>query len=594
MSDEFQFYPTPSDLAERAWALFQDKNFVRVLEPSAGQGDLLAPYVNNYGNRWQSSKYAGPVDVIEVDASKHPLLQSKGAKVVGFDFLEFTGVSRYSHVIMNPPFAQGAQHLLHAWNHLYDGEIVCILNAETLKNPFSKERQHLLRLVEQYGQVEFVGAAFAEAQRSTMVEVALVHLVKRAQASDLVGDLLSDLQVDRHRHEDDLDFGYRQQLALPKGMVEDAVLRFDAAVAAAKEAAQYAAKASYYSRLLGQTFNELNRNEIDASKIAAEQLASTPKQARAAFASAYDDLKDRAWVSILRSTEVLSRLSSRAQKRMESEFEHIKSLEFTAKNVYGFLQGLCEAAGAIQMDMVLDVFDDIVRYHEDNTVFYMGWKSNGRHRTAGMRLKTTRFILPGHATEHWNKSLSFDSQRQLADFDKVFAMLDGKQVTATRGLCSVFQDPAAFERLRKGSREQSDYFEVRYYPKRGTIHFFPRSKELMDRLNRLVGQHRQWLPPNKEEANADFHAQYEQAEKFDSELRQAYQTAYTATGRYNGRPSWAMGQVVRTAQNPTGAVEDEFASQCMDQALSSVMAAHGLNPTQLLAHEAQVPLLLEA
>jgi len=600
MSDALQFYPTPLALAEKAWSMFKDKDYVRVLEPSAGNGDLLAPYVTNYGNRWQSSRFAGPVDVIEVDAAKHPLLQAKGAKVVGFDFLEFTGIGRYSHVVMNPPFAQGAQHLLHAWEHLYDGEIVCILNAETLRNPFSKERQHLLRIVQQHGRVEYAGAAFADAERQTEVEVALVHLVKRAQTSDLVGDLLGELSADRNRHSDDLDFGFQRQLALPKGLVEDAVLRFDAAVAAAKGAAQYQAKANYYAALLGRTFHEVHQSDglkrdpeeagatSPAQSLAqaqAEQSARIPKLVRAAFSAAYDELKDRAWLSILRSTEVLSKLSSRAQKRIEAEFELIKSLDFTAKNIYGFLHGLSEAAGSIQLDMVLDVFDDITRYHEDNVVFYMGWKSNGRHRTAGMRLKTTRFILPGHGTEGWHRGLSFDSQRELADFDKVFAMLDGKHESATRGLCAIFGDKDAFERLRKGSREQSDYFEVRYYPKRGTIHFFPRSKELMDRLNRVVGKHRKWLPPRKEDANADFHAQYEQAEKFDAEFRESFSRAYRGGSRSYANAAHALGQVVRVSKNPQQLCDEEFALECVSHALDAVMDTHGLSPTTQLSYD---------
>lgn len=587
MTEDFQFYPTPKALAEQAWSMFKDTDYVRILEPSAGDGDLLAPFVDNYGNRWQSKRFSRPVDVLEIDASKHPLLQSKGAKVVGHDFLEFTGVARYSHIIMNPPFAQGVQHLLHAWTHLYDGEIVCVLNAETLRNPFSKERQHLVRLVAQHGSVEFVANAFSDAQRQTDVEVALVHLVKRAQASNLVGDLLGELSKDRAAHEEDLSFSFRQQLTLPRGFVEDAVLRFDAAVVAAKASAEAQAKAAYYSRLLGRTFNELSMKEMDAGRAEAESLASTPKAVRALFVQAYDELKDRAWMSVLRSTEVLSKLSSKAQKRMEAEFENIKTLEFTAKNVYGFFQGLCEAASAIQIDMVLDVFTEVTRYHEDNTVFYMGWKSNGRHRTAGMRLKTTRFILPGHGTESYNRGLDFDSRRQLADFDKVFAMLDGKHESKVQGLVALFEDPAAFERLRKGSREQSAYFEVRYYPKRGTIHFFPRSKELMDRLNRVVGQHYQWLPPQHDDANEDFHQQYEQAERFDSELRKAFSEAYSQKGRSYLRPDWALGVVIRASQDPSREEDDtQQARSCMDAALDQVMTSHGWQPTTSLEHQA--------
>ena len=38
--DARQFYPTPKALAERAWALFKNRTFTRVLEPSAGDGAL--------------------------------------------------------------------------------------------------------------------------------------------------------------------------------------------------------------------------------------------------------------------------------------------------------------------------------------------------------------------------------------------------------------------------------------------------------------------------------------------------------------------------------------------------------------------------
>ena len=36
--DDLQFYPTPKELALRAWSLFKNKHFTRVLEPSAGNG----------------------------------------------------------------------------------------------------------------------------------------------------------------------------------------------------------------------------------------------------------------------------------------------------------------------------------------------------------------------------------------------------------------------------------------------------------------------------------------------------------------------------------------------------------------------------
>lgn len=70
---------------------------------------------------------------------------------------------------------------------------------------------------------------------------------------------------------------------------------------------------------------------------------------------------------------MLSRLSSGAQKRVESEFEQLKKLEFTVSNVYGFLLGIIEGQGQIRIDMACDIFDQITRYHTENSCYYNAW-----------------------------------------------------------------------------------------------------------------------------------------------------------------------------------------------------------------------------
>lgn len=285
------------------------------------------------------------------------------------------------------------------------------------------------------------------------------------------------------------------ELALANAFIDNAVLMFNAAVEAARQSAFSEARAMRYRKMLGQTLGEMNGDA------AVKSTHTTLDWVKNQLYTDYRDLKDRAWSGILRSTQVTSRLSSAAQKRLESDFETIKSLEFTVPNIYGFLQGIIDQQGDIQLSMVCDVFDLITRYHSDNTVFFMGWKSNDKHRTLGMRIKTTRFVLPGHATESYENDLPWESQRMLADFDKVFAMLDGKSEAAV-GLESVFRNH--FHALRTGQRISGSYFDVRYYPGVGTIHFFPTNKALIDRMNRLVGNHRRWLPPAETKAGAGF------------------------------------------------------------------------------------------
>ena len=548
---DFQFYPTPEKLSERAWRLFKNKNITKVLEPSAGTGELMAHTFDRNGRsfvKW---------DAIEIDPSRHPLLRERGARVVGYDFLSFKEGNVYSHIIMNPPFANGAAHLLHAWNILYDGEIVCILNAETIRNPFSKERAFLVKLIEDHGTVEFIADAFRgeDVERKADVEVALVHLTKTANSYPVVGDVLSALKRDQTAMP---DVELSQQLAIPTGFVQDLVLRFDAAVVAAKEVAEATAKLGYYKRILGETLESRSACDVPStSSVSADFIGS--------FATQYEEIKDRAWSGFLRSASVVEKLSSKAQQKLESEFEKIKELEFSVSNLYGFLQGLSESANEIQTEMMLEIFDTIIRYHSDNTVFYMGWKSNNKHRTAGMRIKTTRFVLPGHGTETWQKSLPYSSQRMLADFDLVFAMLDGKNTASTYGLCNLFKEK--FKELCDGNREASDYFEVRYYPSRGTIHFFPKNKELIDRLNRFVGIKRQWLPQDMAAASKDFVTQYEQAEKFDKAMKGEFKLSQTRKGNRNHEYA-----LVRASCG------DEAQNQDVAESLERVLESRGIRP----------------
>jgi hypothetical protein len=561
--DTLQYYPTPCALAERAWAKFQQQDISRLLEPSAGTGELVAPRLSGRHSRERTFEW----DAVELDPRHHARLKELGARVVGYDFLNQGSCAIYSHILMNPPFAQGARHVVHAWNTLYDGEIVAILNAETLRNAHSAERQMLARLVSLHGSVEFIEGAFKgpDAQRSADVDVALVHLVKRADSEDILGDVTGSLKKDGAAAG---EFAWRapNELALPTGFVETTVLNFDAAVQAAREEAVARTRAAHYQARLGLTLEQLQQKEADAEL---RKAVPAGEQVRDQFARAYAELRNAAWTQILRSTHVLSRLSSKAQKRVESQFEDIRALEFTCANVYGFLNGLVQSAGAIQMEMVCDVFDAITRYHSDNVVYYMGWKSNDRHRSAGMRLKTTRFILPGERDSSWRSTASFELRQMLTDFDKVFAMLDGKQMPAI-GLASLFDTPESFKRLKHGERLSSDYFDVRFYRGVGTVHFFPRRKDIVERLNRVVGQHRQWLPPSMEQASSDFRKQYEQAERLRAEVEREF------TERARKNSNWQA----RHLHGLTSTSEDvaREANAAMADALESVLDEHGIHP----------------
>jgi hypothetical protein len=579
--DQYQFYPSYARLAERAWAKFRSTTYVRVLEPSAGDGDLACkmPFYQDPGER--TSVKGISIDCCEIDMSRHDRLRARGLTVVGVDFMSLGNGSIYSHCIMNPPFAQGAKHVLKAWDILWDAEIVAILNAETIRNPYTKERQMLVQLIEQHGEVEFIGRAFldSDAERAADVEVALVYLKKsNPDVEHIIGDLFSGLRKDTETGAgmagDYQDF---QQVAMAKSTIENMVLTFDAAVLAVTESVRAQSRADYYTNLIGNTF-EMRNTDAGAT---AKRLDTTVTFVQRRMYAEYEALKNRAWAGLLHSSNVKSRLSSKAQKRVESQFENIKKLEFTLSNIYGFLGGILASQGTIQTEMACDVFDQIVAYHSENSVYYKGWKSNDRHRECGMRIKGTRFVLPRHGTEPHEKTIGSTSLNLLTDFDKVFAMLDGK-AAAEVGLVDAFENH--FKELQGGARISCSYFDVRYYPKIGTIHFFPKNAALMDRLNRMVGRQRAWLPPEASRVSDDFWLQFEKADTFDAELRAEVKKIENLSP--GARDSlWFL--------SSTDADTREKASRTIDAALTVVLQKHGIS-TEYQLEAAQQSLLLTA
>lgn len=574
---DLQYYPTPDWLADKAWSMFNHKGVERLLDACAGTGALADAWVRKMELSGHRRYQELSIDAVEIDARHHPALREKGIKVVGLDFLTFESGAIYSHVVLNPPFSQGAKHVLKAYDMLWEGEVVAILNAETLRNPYSAERRRLCKLVEDAGRVEFVADAFKGdgVEREAAVEVALVHLVKKAECNeDWIGPVIDSLQTDKSDLPGSDIFRLPTELTLPNGFVENQCIAFRMAVKAMREQVRASAVATHFANRIGQTMAQAS-GKVDLDGEKARQSASADG-VRAALREKYLELKDRAWTSVLRSTETLQRLSMKVQKQAEAQFKDIAALEFNEQNVHGFLLGLVESQPEMQLDMACDVFDQVTKYWSDNTVFFRGWLSNDRHRANGMRVRTTRFILPGHSTSSYQSTLGWESTQLLSDFDKVFAMLDGKQ-RPEFGLVALFN--TRLKDLRNGQRLASDYFEVRYYAQAGTIHFFPRSKTLMDRLNKIVGRRRNWLPPAHDEAEGFWKA-YEKSEKLDGEVRAEVMKLRRAKAGGGGfsRYEDPLREAMYESHERNG-----WAKSLLAEAISNVLERHGL--LEALTHE---------
>ncbi len=484
-----------------------------ILEPSAGRGDLLAPY---YIKNDEKARYVTNVDAVEVDFDHQATLRGKGYSVVGHDFLQFTGGKLYIHIIMNPPFAEGAKHVLHAWEILREGELVTLVNAETLKNPCDKYRTQLAKIIEDNnGTIEYVSGAFEtdETKRKTTVECAIIHLIKTADYSDLA--FLDNLKPDLGTQEAIIEESKpRTELALKEDTIKQIVTIFNAAVTAMgneeRVVAKMQAESNYYAGLLTDSILRPKKFEMTAEGPIIESSIES-------YNSRYNHLKEKAWSHVLEITEVGKSLPSKIKKSINKKFEDVVKLEFTAANIHGFLLGLIQGRPEINRDILLGMFDKVTDFSTGNRAWYKGWKSNDKHKTNAYRIKMTRFILPRRRNCSY---MDYETLQELKDIDIAFSLLDGVPLGSFKGITNLFSNEESFKQLCQGERLSSEYFDIRYYHIAGTIHYFPRNKKLIDRLNQFVGRHRQWLPPEGEKLSKAFWLQYNRAEEITRKMDQ--------------------------------------------------------------------------
>lgn len=168
------FFPTPPELVEQLIELADLYASDRVLEPSAGKGDILDA-IKEYDQYRE-------LHALEVNSTLREILSLKNYTLVGDDFLEYNPEEKYNKIIMNPPFegGQDIDHLIHAFSLLEpDGRVVAIINEGPFFRQFKKDKAFREFLQENNA---FVSApikdAFKKSFNTTSVNVRIVAINK--------------------------------------------------------------------------------------------------------------------------------------------------------------------------------------------------------------------------------------------------------------------------------------------------------------------------------------------------------------------------------------------------------------------------------
>jgi len=472
------FYPTPKKLADKMiWKI--NGNPVKILEPSAGKGDLI----EYFNNRHKYDHHRLDISAIEIDHDLQATLRGKKIKVIDSDFLAFAGADKFDLIIANPPFDDGDKHLLKAIDILYRGQIVFLLNAETLKNPYSNTRKELAsKLAKLNADIEYIPNAFLDAERKTGVEVALISIViERAVENDLFAGANDKASHISPEIEENNELTTRRA-------VEDLVAEYNQVVQIGIDTI-----VGYFRnyRKIGKYIGINEEADKNYSSRSEDMTGKMQVQVNHLLKVIRKDF----WMRTLDLKDVSSRLTSKKREEFDHQVNQRCDMDFTAANIRQFILNLMAGHEKTLTEAVLDVFDKFTiensytgGLYNDNIHLFNGWKTNNAFKVG------KRVIIPVRASygNPWvgysGWKLDYKASEQLRDIDLVMNYFDGME--SYLSLNKAIDD--AFSR-NQSSSIKSTYFTATVY-KKGTIHLRFNDENILRRFNLAACMGKQWLP----------------------------------------------------------------------------------------------------
>jgi len=477
------FYPTPPPLLERMLRDVELHSVRSILEPSAGKGDICDVLKEKSLAAYPSHRYT--VDVIEIDQDLQHILRGKGYNVVADDFLTFDTQKAYDLIIANFPFSEGDAHLQRALALLErsGGALVCLVNAETIRNPYTTLRKSVVHTLTNAGaEIEYVEGAFEHAERRTTVEVALIRVVMPRRVTDSI--------------------------------VLDALRRADPVVARAEAAAQlvdanpiaamvarYALEARTGARLIDEYFAlvpyiaeqpvYVDRSEETTPRGLVKMTVNdrVMRDVSSGINAYLESLREKYWRLLIQNEQFSSVYTSNVLRELERRMSELQQRDFSLFNIRALEEELRHSIRAAVEEAILSLFDEMSRkfsyLQHGNIHYYNGWKSNAAHKI------NRKVVLPMNGISAFSNRLEYHIYEKMADMVKVFQYLerDGVDVASTVGWATRRADQTGNFRAL-----DMHYFTVTFF-KKGTAHITFKDERLLDKFNIFAAQRRAWLPP---------------------------------------------------------------------------------------------------
>ena len=520
-----EFYPTPPELIAK---MLQNVEFgyeTTFLEPSAGKGDIvdfisLAHGCTNDNWRYRrldperlmdfeelrnkvinedvvqaikeetrfSKEYSRKnVNCIESDPTLIAVLRGKEYTVVSNDFLKYNGDEHYDYIIMNPPFSNGDEHLLHALElaRKTGSKIICLLNAETIKNPYSNKRKELVKQLKNLNaEFEYVQNAFATAERKTDVEVVIVRVEVPSPftGKSRIWEELEDKNIE-------IEYPEECQEIVTNDLIDQAVTMYKREIEAGRKLIEeYLALKPYITK----TFEtEETPSYAKGSNLL---LCTDSKSGKLNWNNYVYSVRYKYWYELLHKPAFLGNLTSNLRDEYFNNIKEFAKKDFNRSNIYSVKIDMLQNTARGIEDKIVGLFEKLSYEHsmgcEGNVHYFSGWKTNSAF------MINKKVIVPWMRCYDiiWSrfKYTYGEFSSLLDDIEKCLDFLDGGETETTRDMGLWLKH---YEDEQQTKKLHFKYFDVDVF-KKGTVHIKFTNESAWKKFNIYGCQHKNWLPPS--------------------------------------------------------------------------------------------------
>ncbi|TPG68679.1 DUF4942 domain-containing protein [Brevibacillus laterosporus] len=479
------FYPTPGKLIHKMLSLIDFKTIRTILEPSAGKGNLAEAITEKFKysqSYYRNEKY--DLDTIEIDNNLQYILKGKQFRLVHDDFLTYNTYKNYDAIFMNPPFSQGEKHLLKAIEMQQSGgKIVCLLNAETLKNPYTNSRKELIRQLDQYNaQIEYIENAFTDAERKTNVEIALIYLdIPKIEYNSVILDELKQEQ------KYNINTNYTSDKLINSDFIEGIVDQYNYEV---KAGLTLINEYNSLKPFMLRSFTDDNRPVLKL------ELEYSDKEGSSIENAYIKQIRSKYWSALFTNDQFMGLFTSNLKQKYLESVDELEDYDFSIYNIYSLRIQLSKEMIQGVEETILNLFEEFSHKHyfdeaSKNIHYYNGWKTNKAYKI------NKKVIIPMNGFRDlqysWGRyePSNYKVLNKLKDIEKVFNYLDNGETEEI----DITQALKMAEYYHENKKISLKYFYVTFY-KKGTCHIEFKNMELLHKFNLFGSQKRNWLPPS--------------------------------------------------------------------------------------------------